>query len=110
MKLYTTRSVASIDSFEVIFNHFLTHIGDEPWFSSDQALKVYPHKHVLRVAPPKKKKKSNGAKSHDLGGQFISARREITRPGRAIELYSVELCGMWHPLVETTYFPNRILQ
>ena len=28
----------------------------------------------------------------------------------AIKQYSLDMCGMWHRLVETTYSPSRILK
>ena len=53
----STLSVASIDSVEVTFDHFLIHLGisrlqlDECWFLSAQELTVYLHKHGLSRSP-----------------------------------------------------------
>ena len=104
-----TRSAAIIDSFEVIFDQFLTYIVrnlyQNFWFLSSQELEVYPHKHSLSRSSTKK---SNIVKSHDLGGQLISPEREITRLENVS--LAIKLCGMWHHLIETTYSPNCILQ
>ena len=70
----STRGVARINSFEIVFEHILIHINR---FLIVQELKVYLHKRGL---PGRPKKKCNGVKSYGLGGQLISPRREIIRP------------------------------
>ena len=61
---------------------------------------------ILSLAP---QKKSNDVKSRDLGGQLISKLRG-QEMSLAIKNYLLDLCGMWHRLIETTYSPSRILQ
>ena len=56
----------------------MTSTLDECRLLNAQELMVYLHKHRPSRSPTKK---SNGVKSHDLGGQLISPWREITQPG-----------------------------
>ena len=51
------------------------------------------HKHGLSRSPTKK---SNGVKSHDLGDQLISPRREITRPGNGSCNKAIFARVVWH--------------
>ena len=103
-------TTSSIDSFDVIFDHFLTHIGQ---YLSQNLTNVsfYVLKSwrficintVFIVAPQKNLMVSNRMilvaswYRHDekLRGQEMSP---------AIKPYSLEWCGMWHRLV---FFNNR---
>ena len=93
----STQSVASIDSLEIIFDHFLTHIGryillEECWVLTAQQSTVYLHKNGLSPH----EQKSNGIKSHDLGDQLISLLREITQPGSVFCNKAIFARVVWH--------------
>ena len=81
-------------SFSITFWHILGGIS-ECWLLSAQELKVFLHKYGL-LRSPTKKKKSNGVKAHDVGGQLISPRQEITRPGNVSCNNVIFVRVMWH--------------
>ena len=60
---------------------------------SAQELKAYLHKYDLSRS---RTKKSNGVESHDLGGQLIPQRQEITRAGNGSGNEAIFARVEWH--------------
>ena len=87
-----TRSVASIDSFEVIFEQFFAHIGRyiSLILTNLGFLRAFasPHKKNLMVSNRMILVASWYRHDDELRGQQMSL---------AINPYSLEFCGMWHP-------------
>ena len=90
----------SIDPFQAISNKFWHIFGG----ISAKSWRFTCINTVFHIVP---QKKSNGDKSHDFGVHLILSRRDYYV---ARKPYSLELCGISHHLVETIYFPSRILQ
>lgn len=72
---------ANFAPFEVIFNHFLTHIGQylshnlrNVWLQAFNQLKDFSHSHSLLCSP------TNSLKSHDIGDPLTSPRWNFTPP------------------------------
>ena len=83
-------------NFRSLFSHigrFLSHNLTNVGF---QVLKIWRFiciNTVFRLAPLKM---SNGVKSHDLGGQLISPRRKIMRPGNVSCNKAIFSRIVWH--------------
>ena len=83
--------------FWVLFDHIR-------WYLIHNLTNVW---RFIRVAS---QKRSNGAKAHNLAGQLILSRREITRPGNVSCIKAMFARVVWHvaPFCWNHIFPSRI--